>query len=62
MKPAHFNDMCKLLRENGFSIPEGIENDAQESYMGITSEALERVQELMGSHPKKESDMGGMFQ
>lgn len=63
MKPARFKEMCALLREHGFSIHENAGSDAQESYIGITSEALERVQELMGSQPRREeSHNGGMFQ
>lgn len=63
MSPADFKGMCELLRENGFSIPENTEESAQDSYIGITSEALERVKELMGSQiVKDESHNGGMFQ
>lgn len=63
MCPADFKGMCELLRLNGFTIPEETEKSAQDSYIGITSEALERVQELMGSLPtKEENHNGGMFQ
>lgn len=63
MLPAHFAEMCKMLRDEGFTIPEGTETEAQSSYIGVASEAIQRVVELMGTTQKKEKeDDRGMFQ
>jgi len=61
--PADFETMCDLLRESGFSIPQETAKMAEDSYNGISSEAIERVKELMGSHEKTiDRGSGGMYQ
>lgn len=65
IEPADFTHMCDLLREHGFSIPEGTALDAQGVYMGMASEALERINDLVNTaeiEKRKDRYSGGMFQ
>lgn len=63
MIPAKFREMCDLLRKDGYKIPRGTYNRAQKIYTEFTSEALERVKELIGAtHEKTSNDTGAMFQ
>jgi len=65
IEPADFQNMCDLLREHGFSILHGTADDAQSVYMGMASEALERINDLVDSaelEKRKQRYSGGMFQ
>ena len=61
--PAKFEEVCALLRKDGYKIPRGAAKRAQDSYIGLSSEALERIKELIGSQQDDIIDnTGGMFQ
>ena len=65
IEPADFHNMCDLLREHGFSIPQDTAEEAQKVYMGMASEALQRINELVDVaqlQNEKERYTGGMFQ
>lgn len=63
VEPAKFDELCALLRADGYKIPRGSAKRAQESYIGLSSEALERIKELIGAHHEENlSDTGAMFQ
>lgn len=62
-EPAHFKEMCDMLRKDGYKIPRGSANRAQKLYSEFTSEALERVKELVGATQESHiADTGAMFQ
>jgi hypothetical protein len=51
------------LRKDGYNIPRDAAKRAQESYIGLTSEALEAIKELLGSHETTMKDnTGAMYQ
>ena len=61
--PAKFDEICNLLRADGYKIPRGASKRAQDSYIGLSSEALERIKELIGAHHEENlNDTGAMFQ
>jgi hypothetical protein len=63
IEPAKFDEICNLLRADGYKIPRGASKRAQGSYIGLSSEALERIKELIGaSHEENLNDTGAMFQ
>ena len=63
IKPALFAEMTKLLRENGFDIPEGIAEDAQDTYIGMSSQAMMRIKELVNQVEFDDNGpSGGMYQ
>lgn len=63
VEPAQFKEICSLLRKDGYNIPRDAAKRAQESYIGLTSEALEAIKELLGSHETTMKDnTGAMYQ
>ena len=64
VKPALFDEMVKLLREHGFDLPEGVAKEAQDTYIGMSSEAMMRIQELMSQVEFDDGNksVGGMYQ
>tara|TARA_R100000231_G_scaffold34814_2_gene30762 strand:+ start:7266 stop:8075 length:810 start_codon:yes stop_codon:yes gene_type:complete len=63
VEPALFKEMTDLLRKDGYKIPRGAANRAQKLYSEFTTEALERVKELVGATQDNQIvDTGAMFQ
>lgn len=63
VQPAKFKEMCDMLRKDGFKIPPYSAKRAQDSYIGLSSEALERIKELIGATNEiTKTDTGAMFQ
>jgi len=63
VEPAKFDEICNLLRADGYKIPRGAAKRAQDSYIGLSSDALERIKELIGAHHEENlNDTGAMFQ
>lgn len=63
VEPALFKEMTDILRKDGYKIPRGVAKRAQKLYSEFTSEALERVKELVGATQENQiADTGAMFQ
>lgn len=63
IEPACFDEMVKLLRKDGFKIPRGAAKKAQGIYTGLTTEAIERIKELLGAQQQETvSNTGAMYQ
>jgi len=64
IEPACFDEMVKLLRKDGYKIPRGASQKAQGIYTGLTTEALERIKELLGAQQQEtvSSNTGAMYQ
>lgn len=63
IEPALFKEMTDILRKDGYKIPRGAANRAQKLYSDFTTEALERVKELVGATQERQiADTGAMFQ
>lgn len=63
IEEAEFESIVRLLRKDGFKIPRGAAQKAQGIYTGLTTEALERIKELLGAQQQDSlSNTGAMYQ